>query len=175
MLVNLLLTIIIMIVKIKKLNENAVIPKFGKPGDGCQDVVAVSCKYNPKYDRFEYGLGFATEFEPNYKARICPRSSNTKTDAYIPNSPACVDSNYRGEWMVMYKLRTPFEQLFPEGNYELNLLEMENELAPYKVGDRIGQIVIMPFPKVEFEEVEKLPETDRGSDGGINRTDNNFK
>ena len=66
-----------MIVKIKKLNENAVIPEFGKPGDGCQDVVAVSWKYNPKDDRFEYGLGFATEFSPNYRSRLCARSCNT--------------------------------------------------------------------------------------------------
>ena len=56
-----------MIVKIKKLNENAVIPKFGKPGDGCQDVIAVSCKYNPKYDRFEYGLGFTLNLNQNIK------------------------------------------------------------------------------------------------------------
>ena len=39
-------------IKIKKLDPNAVIPAFNKPGDGAQDVVAVSCKYNAKYDRF---------------------------------------------------------------------------------------------------------------------------
>ena len=50
-----------MIVKIKKLDENAVIPfKKHEFGDACYDLVPVSCKYNPKYDRFEYGLGFAT-------------------------------------------------------------------------------------------------------------------
>jgi len=164
-----------MIVKIKKLNENAVIPKFGKSGDGCQDVVAVSCKYNPKYDRFEYGLGFATEFEPNYKARICPRSSNTKTDTYMPNSPACVDSNYRGEWMVMYKLRTPFDQLFPDGDRELNILEMENEMAPYKIGDRIGQVYFEEVIKPEWIEVDELSDSNRGTDGGLVRDDKNFK
>ena len=162
-------------VLVKKLNPNAHIPTFGKPGDGCQDAVAVSCKYNPKYDRFEYGLGFATEFDPKYRARLCARSSNTKTDAYIPNAPGCVDSNYRGEWMFMYKLRTPFEQLFPDGDYELNLLEMENELAPYKVGDRIGQIYFEEVIEPTCVEVDELSESNRGADGGLVRDDKNFK
>lgn len=162
-------------IKIKKLDPNAVIPAFNKPGDGCQDVVAVSCKYNPKYDRFEYGLGFATEFEPKYRARLCARSSNTKTDAYIPNTPGCVDSNYRGEWMFMYKLRTPFEQLFPDGDRELNILEMENEMAPFKVGDRIGQVYFEEVIEPEWEEVDELSDSERGADGGLIRDDRNFK
>ena len=74
-----------MIVKIKKLNENAVIPfkKGDDEGNACYDLVPVSCKYNPKYDRFEYGLGFATEFTPDWEAEIRPRSTNTKTDCYV--------------------------------------------------------------------------------------------
>ena len=78
-----------MIVKIKKLNENAVIPFKKHPvEDACYDLVPVSYKYNPKYDRFEYALGFATEFSSDWEAEIRPRSTNTKTDAYIPNTPA---------------------------------------------------------------------------------------
>ena len=162
-------------VKIKKLNPNAQIPKFGKPGDGAQDVVAVSCKYNHKYDRFEYGLGFATEFDSKYRARLCARSGNTKTEAYIPNVPGLIDSNYRGEWIVVYKLRTPFEQLFPTGDRELNILEMENEFAPYAVGDRIAQIYFEEVIEPEWEEVDELSESNRGADGGLVRDDKNFK
>ena len=83
--------------------------------------------------------------------------------------------NYRGEWMFMYKLRTPFEQLFPEGDKELNLLEMENELAPFKVGDLIGQIWFEEIINPEWEEVDELSDTERGADGGLIRDDNNFK
>lgn len=161
-------------VKFKKLNPNAAIPFYKHIGDGAQDVKAISCRYNAKYDRFEYGLGFATEFEPKYRARCAPRSGNTKTDAYIPNSPTIVDSNYRGEWFVMYKLRTSFDELFPEGDRELNLLEMENELAPYKVGDYIGQVWFEEIIDPEWEEVEELSDTDRGADGGLIRDDKTF-
>ena len=80
-------------VKIKKLNENAVIPFQKNVGeDACYDLVPVSYKYNPKYDRFEYALGFATEFSPDWEAEIRPRSTNTKTEAYIPNGPGTIDS-----------------------------------------------------------------------------------
>ena len=80
-------------VKFKKLHEKAVIPFQKHPGeDACYDLVPVSYKYNPKYDRFEYALGFATEFSSDWEAEIRPRSTNTKKDVYIPNAPGTIDS-----------------------------------------------------------------------------------
>ena len=159
-----------MIVKIKKLNEKAIIP-FQKHinEDACYDLIATSCKYNPKYDRFEYGLGFATEFTPDWEAEIRPRSTNTKKDVYIPNAPGTIDSNYRGEWFVMFKHRVPFDTLFPTGDRELNLLEMENELAPYKVGDAVAQVKFNRVEQTTWIEVQELEDTSRGADGGLNR------
>lgn len=159
-----------MVVKIKKLNENAVIP-FQKHfrEDACYDLVATSCKYNPKYDRFEYGLGFATEFTPDWEAEIRPRSTNTKTNAYLPNSVGTIDSCYRGEWMVIFKLRTSFEQLFPSGDRELNILEMENEMAPYKIGEAIAQVKFNRVEQTDWIEVDELSDTNRGADGGLIR------
>ena len=154
----------------KKLNENAVIPfQKHKGEDACYDLVATSCKYNPKYDRFEYGLGFATEFTPDWEAEIRPRSTNTKKDVYIPNAPGTIDSNYRGEWFVMFKHRVPFDTLFPTGDRELNLLEMENELAPYKVGDAVAQVKFNRVEQATWIEVQELEDTSRGADGGLNR------
>lgn len=78
--------------------------------------------------------------------------------------------NYRGEWLVFYKLRTPYKQLFPDGDDELNYIEMENELAPYKIdGTPIAQV---KFNRVEFTlwcEVDNLSNTERGEDGGLIR------
>ena len=159
-----------MIVKIKKLNEKAVIPFKKHPvEDACYDLIATSCKYNPKYDRFEYGLGFATEFTPDWEAEIRPRSTNTKKDVYIPNDPGTIDSNYRGEWFVMFKHRVPFNTLFPTGDRELNILEMENELAPYKVGDAIAQVKFNRVEQATWIEVQELGDTSRGADGGLIR------
>lgn len=161
-------------VKFKKLNENAMVPCYKHIGDGAQDLKAISCKYNPKYDRFEYGLGFSTEFGHKYRARICAKSGNTKTEAYIPNTPGLIDSNFRGEWMVIYKLRTPFDVLFPEGDRELNLLEMENEYAPYKVGDLIAQVWFEEIIEPEWEIVDELESSERGVDGGLIRDNKDF-
>ena len=159
----------------KKLDENAVIPEKKHDTDAGFDLVATSCKYNQIYDRFEYGVGFATKIPAGFEAEIRPRSSNTKTEAYIPNAPGTIDANYTGEWKVFYKLRTRFEELFPDGDKELNLLEMENELRPYAIGDKIAQCLIHRVEDSKFIVVDELPETDRGADGGINRNDKNFK
>jgi len=157
-------------VKIKLLNENAVIPFQKHVGeDACYDLIATSCKYNPKYDRFEYGLGFATEFTPDWEAEIRPRSTNTKKEVYIPNTPPTIDSNYRGEWIIMFKHRVPFDMLFPTGDRELNILEMENELAPYKVGEAIAQVKFNRVEHTDWIEVEELSDTSRGADGGLVR------
>ena len=154
----------------KKLNENAVIPfQKHKGEDACYDLIATSCKYNPKYDRFEYGLGFATEFTPDWEAEIRPRSTNTKKDVYIPNAPGTIDSNYRGEWFVMFKYRDSFDQLVPTGDRELNILEMENELAPYKVGDAVAQVKFNRVEPVDWEQVIDISDTSRGADGGLVR------
>ena len=84
-------------VLIKKLDKNAVIPFQKHVGeDACYDLIPVSCKYNPKYDRFEYGLGFATEFTPDWEAEIRPRSTNTKITILkfiIINTRACIIIN----------------------------------------------------------------------------------
>ena len=155
----------------KKLHEKAIVPFQKHDGeDACYDLVPVSYKYNPKYDRFEYKLGFATEFSPDWEAEIRPRSTNTKTDAYIPNAPGTIDACYRGEWLIFYKLRTSFDQLFPEGDKELNYIEMENELAPYKIdGTPIAQVKFNRVEHTDWIVVDELSDTERGADGGLIR------
>ena len=52
---------------------------------------------------------------------------------------------------------------------------MENEYAPYKVGDAIAQCLIHKTEDIWFQDVDELPETNRGADGGLIRDDKNFK
>lgn len=159
----------------KKLDKKAVIPERKNYSDAGYDLVATSVEYDVIHDRYMYGLGFATKIPLGYEAEIRPRSSNTKTEAYIPNAPGTIDSSYIGEWKVAYKLRTSVHQLFPDGIDELVILEMENEYAPYKVGDKIAQCLFHKTEDVMWNTVEELPTTSRGADGGINRVDRNFK
>lgn len=183
-------------VKIKKLVENAVIPTYAKPGDMGMDLVATSVEYDKDMDCYIYHTGLAFEIPTGYGMIIVPRSSNRKTDVYLPNSFGVIDSGYRGEVLISYKNRTskdiselileltnalvdvrndvveivdniPDANIAIVSNYKDNeLIEIDwKESAPYKVGDRVAQLVVIPYPKVMFEEVEELSASERGTGG----------
>ena len=136
-----------MIVKIKKLHDNAVIPAYAKPGDAGLDLTATSV-VTDEYGNVVYGTGLAIEIPFGYAGLLFPRSSNSKTDLYLTNHVGVVDSGYRGE--IMFKYR-PLDGIL---NSKI-----------YQVGERVGQIVILPYPAVSFEEVEQLSDTERGEGG----------
>lgn len=136
-------------VKIKKLHKDAVIPRYAKSGDAAMDLTAISMVVNDYI--VTYGTGLSIEIPEGYVGLIFPRSSIYKTDLYLTNSVGVIDSGYRGEIMLKFKPS--------DSNIELD------ELNSYSVGDRVGQIMILPYPQIEFEEVEKLSETDRGTNG----------
>lgn len=64
---------------------------------------------------------------------------------------------YRGEVMASFKNRTPL-------NKGENA-EIPDLVKPYEIGDRVFQMIILPYPKIEFKEVEELSTTDRGEGG----------
>ena len=130
-------------IKMKKLHPNAVIPRYAKPGDAGMDLTAVW--ENQTMDVVTYGTGLAVEIPSGHVGLLFPRSSIYKTKMALTNCVGVIDSGYRGEIMMKFK--------------------MTDNRTMYSVGDRIGQLVIMPYPEVEFEEVEELSETSRGSGG----------
>ena len=134
-------------VKIKKLVEQAVIPVYAHPDeDAGLDLTATSVKF--EHGCWVYGTGLSMEIPKGYVGLLFPRSSNRKTEAYLTNSVGVIDSGYRGEIMFSFKNR-----------------DRRVDEQPYKVGDRLGQIIIMPYPQVEFQEGENLEESNRGEDG----------
>ena len=74
-----------------------------------------------------------------------PRSSVYKTGQSLTNCVGVIDSGYRGEIMLKFTL-SPYQR-------------------EYQIGDRIGQLIIIPYPMIEFVEVEELTPTDRGKGG----------
>lgn len=140
-------------VKIKKLNEEAVIPSYAKPGDAGLDLTAVSYDYKEDIDCHVYGTGIAVEIPEGYVGLVYPRSSNRKTEAYMTNHVGVIDSGYRGEIMVSFKLRD-----YKEG-------QIQQLFKPYEVGDKIAQLIIVPYPKIEFKVVDDLSTTERGENG----------
>jgi|LakMenE01Jun11ns_1017448.scaffolds.fasta_scaffold9788000_2 dUTP pyrophosphatase len=142
-------------VKVKKLNKNAVIPKYAKDGDAGMDLVATSIISNTTFD-VTYGTGIAMEIPKGYVGLVFPRSSIRKTDLSLTNCVGVIDSGYRGE------IQATFKKVF--GKNDIRIDEMD-----YKVGDRIAQIMIIPYPSVTFIESDELSDSERG-EGGFGST-----
>lgn len=137
-------------IKIKKLDPKAVIPQYAKEGDAGMDLTAISRKLTPK-GFLEMGTGLAISIPDGYVGLIFPRSSISNKCMTLANSVGVVDAKFRGE--ITFRFKTS-----------------NGGKGAYEVGDRVGQLIVMPYPKVQFAEVEELDETDRG-DGGFGSTD----
>jgi dUTP pyrophosphatase len=142
-------------VKIKRLKPNAVIPTYAKEGDAGMDLVATSV-ISETHTQITYGLGVALEIPEGFVGLIFPRSSIRKTRLQLSNSVGVIDSGYRGE------LQATFNKI---------ITTIENQKNDYKVGDRVAQIMIIPHPSIDFQEVEYLSNTQRG-EGGFGSTGN---
>ena len=147
-------------IQIKLLNDSAKLPTKGTSSAACYDVIATSITHTERY--IEYGLGFATVIPEGFVGKIYPRSSLSNYDLSMANSVGVVDSDYRGEWKVRFKLAAP----------NFILPETENlDYKIYEVGDKVAQICFEKLTDVEFIETETLTETERG-DGGFGSTGN---
>lgn len=144
-------------VKIKKLVPEAVIPTYAKPGDAAMDVTAIAINETDDYIEYETGLAF--ELPENYVMLIFPRSSNSKKDLILANSVGVLDSSYRGSLKLRFK-RLP---------RCIDEYSVSTHVYAYKIGDRVGQIMILPRPEINFIEVDELSETERG-EGGFGST-----
>jgi len=140
-------------VKVKKLHPNAVIPKYAKDGDAGMDLVATSILSETTTD-VTYGTGISMEIPKGYVGLVFPRSSIRKYDLSLSNCVGVIDSGYRGELQATFK--------------KTNWLK-GGESDKYQIGDRIVQIMIVPYPSVTFVEVDELSQTDRG-EGGFGST-----
>ena len=141
-------------VRIKKLHKDAVIPAYSKEGDAGLDFKAVEMSKD-NVGNITYHTGLAVEIPQGYVGLLFPRSSINKKQQFLTNCVGVIDSGYRGEIMAKFK---PVM-----GSYE-TILELF-ESNEYEVGDRIVQMIIIPYPQIEFEEVEELSDTDRGYGG----------
>ena len=140
-------------IKIKKLNENAIIPTRGSKYAAGVDLYA--CIDKPieiqPHETVKIGTGLAMELPTGYFGAIFARSGlATKQGLRPANCVGCCDSDYRGDYIVPLHNDTDITQTV-----------IPNE--------RIAQLVIMPYLPVDFTEVDELTETERG-DGGFGHT-----
>lgn len=137
-------------VKIKKLHPNAVIPSYSKDGDAGMDLTITEIYHNTSSD-VTYGFGLAMEIPKGFVGLVFPRSSIRKTDLLLTNSVGVIDSGYRGEIQATFKKTD------------------KNGSLIYDIGERGAQIIIIPYPKINFIVSEELSSSERG-DGGFGST-----
>lgn len=141
--------------------------QYAKNGDAGIDLTATSITYD-KDKNVVYGTNRAFEIPEGYVGLLFPRSSNSKKDLLMSNSVGVIDSGFRGEVQVKYKTSLEVSgSRVKNDNTEVDLTSVTfgHKLNIYDINERIGQLIIIPYPKVQFEEVSELSETDRGSGG----------
>ena len=136
-------------VLIKKLDSKVQLPKYKTDGSSGMDLMAfLESPVNLKPQESELiptGISIAIPEDTEVQSR--PRSGlAAKSNISVLNTPGTIDSDYRGEIKII---------LFNHGKEDFVINN----------NDRIAQMILMPIIKAEFEEVENLPKTLRGSGG----------
>jgi dUTP pyrophosphatase len=134
-------------IKVKKLHKDTIIPSYAKEGDAGMDLTAVSVEFTQDY--VSYKTGLAIEIPYGYVGLLFPRSSNSKKDMILSNSVGVVDSGYRGEIELRFKI----------------IKSTKDSNSLYNIGDRVGQLIILPIPHINLIESDSLSTSVRGEDG----------
>ena len=135
-------------VLIQRLDKELPLPQYAKPGDAGLDVYArIDCTLAPGA-RALLPTGIAIALPEGYVCLAHPRSGlAVKYGVSIVNTPGTIDAGYRGE-------------------IQINLINHDlQNVFEIKRGDRIAQLVFQKFEHAQFEEVDVLPESERGSGG----------
>jgi dUTP pyrophosphatase len=130
-------------VNFKKLHENAVIPTYAKPHDAGMDLTITDIKYEDVL-KIQYGFGFALEIPKGYVGLLLARSSVQDNDLILSNCVGVIDSGYRGEVKATFYKQTH---------------------KKYNIGERGAQLIILPYPKINFIEKDELDTSERGENG----------
>ena len=149
-------------VRFKKLSEWAKTPTKAHSTDAGYDLYAESRRLDDD-GCVVYGTGIAVEIPKGYVGLVFPRSSIAKKDIMLTNSVGVIDSGYRGEIMAKFKAALP---VFPDvGLDAVAEVNYTSTLDDYLVGERICQLIIIPYPDIELDEVDVLDDSDRGTGG----------
>lgn len=139
--------------KICKLHPDAVVPQYATEGAACFDLSTTHPGEVGAHSAATFATGLAVEVPPGQVLQVFSRSGHGfKHGIRLGNCVGIIDPDFRGELMVRLRNDSPIAFSF-------------------EPGDRIAQAMLIPIPRVEFEVVEQLSLTDRGS-GGFGSTGN---
>ncbi len=134
-------------VRIKKLNQDAIIPKYAHKGDAGLDLYSVEEKVLAAGEYALISTGIAISIPQGYEAQVRPKSGlSANFGISVLNTPGTVDSNYRGEIMVI-------------------LINFSRQSYKIEKGKKIAQMVFNKVEEAVFEEVSELDDTSRGAGG----------
>jgi len=141
-------------VKIKKLEDRAIIPEYKSEGAAGFDFHAIDSITVPAGRSMKVRTGIAMEIPAGYEVQVRPRSGlSANTSLRVSNSPGTLDSDFRGEIMIL------IDNIDQNGASSVRI----------DAGERIAQGVLQKVEQIEFVEVEELTETERG-EGGFGST-----
>lgn len=143
-------TVAPLMVRVKKHEKypDAEMPIKAHPSDAGADLVCVDLEYDEELDVWTIHSGLCFEIPEGHVGLLFPRSSIFRTGMGMTNCVGVIDSHYRGE--VTAKMR---------------FVSTGRGIEPYGTGDKFAQMVIIPYPAVEYMEAEELTDTDRGEGG----------
>lgn len=138
-------------IKVKRLTKDAILPKYAHPGDAGLDLYAAEDKLLKPMERAMIPTGIKIAVPNGYEAQIRPRSGLAVNHGIsVVNTPGTIDSGYRGEVMVL-------------------AINLSNKEYKIEEGTKIAQMIINKVEQAEFEEVDELDDTTRG-EGGMGST-----
>lgn len=133
--------------QIKPLHQNFILPTKATDGAGAFDIYMVTPGIVQGVYACLVPLGFSTAIPPGYVALILPRSGiGAKRGLELNNTVGVIDSDYRGEWKAMLRLK-------------------DGQQYSWEAGDRLLQFLIVPIADVKLELVTELTATGRDTAG----------
>jgi len=149
-----------------KTNKESKVPHMASELAGGYDVTVTEIE-SKDGGKVWCKIGLKMAIPDGYRLNLIPRSSITKSGYILQNSVGLIDADFRGEVQARF-IAFPSIDTFCDNFTQVRL---EYPQFPYKVGDRIGQVYLEKIIQIEWEEVTKLSETERG-EGGHGSTGN---
>lgn len=145
--------------KVKRLPHCKALPSYATPGSAGLDLsAAISEPVVLKAgERMKMPTGIQIEIPERHQGQVVPRSGlAAKAGISLTNSVGTIDSDYRGEVIVL-------------------LINHGSEPYTFEPGERVAQLVVMPIPYVEVEEVDELAASEIRGAGGFGSTGRNSR
>lgn len=146
-----------------KLSDGAPLPAHAKPGDAGLDLTSRETVVLRPGETKMVRTGVTVEIPDGYFGMVVPRSGLGSRGVTLSNCVGVIDSGYRGE--IMAPLHNNHPSVVSASNLAANARYNGDGKMTVERGDRVAQLVVVPYRTCECVEVDELGNTERGKDG----------